>query len=112
MTFKIPLLLFLLAFLLTQCEKDNFVHIPDDAFLHALIELGVDKNGDGEICSCEAEKITYLDLREVILSDMTGIEAFIHLDTLMCGSFPEGNLFSTLDVSHNTGLKMLMCFNI
>ena len=37
------------------------VEIPDDAFMSALIVRGVDKNGDGEICPCEAEEITSLD---------------------------------------------------
>jgi len=52
----IPFIVFLpfaLIVLFTQCKKEpgiELVDFPDDAFLTALIELGVDKNGDGEIC--------------------------------------------------------------
>ncbi len=50
---KLLLLPLALIILFTQCEKEpEPVNIPDDAFLNALIEEGVDTNGDGEICSC------------------------------------------------------------
>ena len=105
----IPYLLILpltLILLLTQCEKDpEPFNIPDDAFLTALIEEGVDTNGDGEISPAEAEVITYLDVRFDSISDMTGIEAFINLDTLDCGY----NQLTSLDVSNNTALTSLWC---
>ena len=72
-----------LIVLLTQCEiEPGHVNIPDDAFLTALIELGVDTNEDGTISPAEAEAITSLDVSGVAFEegsilDMTGIEAFI-----------------------------------
>ena len=73
-----------LALLFTQCDKDdpiNSVDIPDDAFLNALIEEGVDTNGDSLISSAEAAEVTSLEIRGPInekytIKDLTGIEAF------------------------------------
>jgi len=95
--------------LLSQCEKDELnpiVTIPDNNFLSALINLGVDTNGDGIICSQEAEAITFLDVKHKSIADMTGIEAFVNLERLECG----GNQLSKLDVSNNTALTELYCW--
>ncbi|MCK4989102.1 MAG: hypothetical protein KAS29_01395 [Bacteroidales bacterium] len=45
------LLIFILPIVFTRCEKepDPIITIPDDNFLNALIELGVDTNGDSII---------------------------------------------------------------
>ena len=124
---KLLLLPLVLIILFTQCEKEpeiELVDIPDDAFLTALIELGVDKNGDGEICPCEAEEITFLDVSEKGISDMTGIETFINLEMLDCWDNEltalnvssnieltdlscSGNQLTSLDVSYNTALTSL-----
>ena len=100
-------LLFLLTMvILSQCEKDDpQVTIPDNNFLNALIELGFDTNGDGFISPAEAKAITFLAVSGNIISDLTGIEAFVNLDTLYC-SF---NLLTSLDVSNNTALEFLYC---
>ena len=107
-------LLFLLTVvILSQCKKDvepNTVTIHDDNFLNALIELGVDTNGDSIISSAEAEAITYLDVSGTYgtpgeIEDMQGIEAFINLDTLYCSY----NQLTTLDISNNTALVSLHC---
>ena len=50
--------------LICQCENEPEPIIPDNAFLNALIELGVDSNGDGEISPGEAETVTELDVSE------------------------------------------------
>ncbi len=108
---KIPIktLLFLLTVvLLSQCEKDEpnpKVTIPNYNFLNALIELGIDTNGDGIISPAEAELILSLDVSEESISDMTGIEAFVNLSFLNCG----GNKLISLDVSNNTALIELDC---
>jgi Leucine-rich repeat (LRR) protein len=97
-----------LLVLLTQCEKEPEpinISVPDDAFLNALIELGVDANGDGMICTCEAEKITSLDINSREITDLSGIEEFINLRVLHCGF----NLLTSLDVSKNRELIELWC---
>lgn len=94
--------------LFTQCKKEpelELVTISDDAFLSALIEAGVDKDLDGQICTCEAEFVRTLDVSGKQISDMTGIEKFIYLDTLVCS----GNQLSFLDLTGNPELKYLDC---
>jgi len=102
-----------LILLFPQCEKEpdpidpnEPVNIPDQAFLDALIEEGVDINGDNIISYGEAEAINNLRVGGNI-SDMTGIEAFINLDTLFC----DHNPISFLDVSKLSNLKVLNCFS-
>ena len=95
--------------LLCHCKKENdtipTVEISDDNFLQALIELGVDKNGDGIISPDEAEIITSLDLNKDSICNLKGIEAFINLDTLNCSN----NFLSSLDFSAITGMVYLDC---
>jgi len=104
---KSALLFFLI--ILVQCKKDSVfkVHIADANFLNALIERGVDINGDSIISPEEAEIITFLDISGENISDLAGIEAFINLDTLLCLF---NNLIS-LDVSGKTALKLFACRN-
>jgi hypothetical protein len=70
-TFKILLFLLALIVLFTQCEKDPEPNIPDDAFLNALIEEGVDTNGDGIISPAEAEAVISLDVYRENISNQT-----------------------------------------
>ena len=90
-----------LIVLFTQCEKEEpFVKITDNNFLNALIELGIDTDGDGKISPAEAETVTFLDVRRNSISELTGIAAFVNLDTLKCMS----NDITRLDLSDNTAL--------
>ena len=115
---KILLLPLTLIVLFTQCEKNDpvdSVDIPDQAFLTALIELGVDTDGDGIISSSEAEAVIKLDIRGLYMqgeeyfqrniASLEGIEAFVNIEDLNC-SF---NRLNTLDVSKNIHLKKLDC---
>lgn len=97
-----------LTLLITQCEKsfcDDCPVIPDDAFLDALIENGVDTNEDGQISYAEAEAVTSLNVGQKRISDLTGIESFVNLENLSCYI----NQITTLDVSKNIALKELWC---
>jgi hypothetical protein len=80
------------------------VHIST-SFLLALIQEGVDTNGDSQINIEEAEALSFLNVAGYGITDMTGIETFFNLDTLYCGD----NHFSSLDVSSNSALKYLDC---
>ncbi len=79
------------------------VNIPDAEFLNALIDDGIDTNGDSLISYTEAEAKTCLYVSGKNISDMTGIEAFVNLDTLGCS----WNQLTSLDVTNNIALLEL-----
>jgi len=80
------------------------VNIPDSIFLYILIDYGVDTSGDGQISYEEAAAVSCLNLGWWFqIKSLTGIEAFVNLDTLNCSD----HLLSSLDVSGCTALKVL-----
>ena len=81
------------------------VNIPDPLFLQALIEDGVDTNGDGLIQVSEAEAVVELIVRFDQITDLEGIQAFVNLTILFC----EGNKLVNIDLSNNTLLTYLDC---
>lgn len=100
----------LILIIASACTKDieqTIVDIPDNNFLLALIDQGVDINGDSQISSSEAELINYLDLRGRNISDLTGIEAFIYVDTLDCSE----NELTSINISTLEELRVLRCSN-
>ncbi len=98
---KIILITFLaLGWVITSAQS---VNIPDFNFKQALIDEGVDSNGDGEIQSSEAEIIRYLDVSNRNIVDLSGIEAFIGLDTLLSSN----NMIEKLELNSNSELKLL-----
>lgn len=103
------LLCILTALLLTRCDKETDpneqVEIPDNTLLDALIEEGIDTNGDGLISYGEASEVTRLSVHRRGISDMAGIEAFVNLETLHCYC----NEIEELDVSNNIALSRLWC---
>jgi len=122
-------LLLVLLFGTSQCQKTDpgpFVSIPDPNFLSELIQIGVDDNGDGLISKEEAESTSTLYLGPSGISDLTGIEAFVNLDTLVARVNPllppdlSGNTslrylslrgcgLTSLDITKNRALKYLDC---
>ena len=106
--FRVLFLVSAVTLLCTQCEvfePEPDVNIPDEAFLNALIDLGIDRNEDGAISPSEAEEIPHIDVSDRGISDMTGIEAFTDLERLNCWK----NQLTSLDVSQNTALTDLYC---
>ena len=81
------------------------VNIIDTNFLSALVEMGVDENGDNVISHSEAEAIINLGVSFRDISDMTKIEAFVNLESLYC----IGNQLTNLDVSNCSSLTLLDC---
>jgi len=114
---KIFFLLLPFVLILCTCEKNDdgpdsngIISIPDTVFLYALIDEGVDTNGDSLISYAEAEAVKYLNFFRFLSStisnatDLTGIEAFINLDTLSATNITG---IRELDLSKLTKLKYL-----
>ena len=94
-------------------------YIPDDVFEQTLIDLGYDSGPlNNYVETASLDKITYLDLSHKKINDLTGIEDFINLQTLIYDdSFinilketkkntfiklaNKNNSFNELDVSRN-----------
>lgn len=86
------------------------VNIPDANFKNALLNHNptIDTNGDGDIQVSEAQGFYgSLYLFNKNISDLTGIEAFIHIGRLKCAN----NNLTTLDLSQHTLLEGLYCGN-
>jgi hypothetical protein len=97
------------------------VDIPDTAFLNALVESGVDHDGDGKISMSEAEAVTSLDIsgdgvicgtepldpcwNEGNINNLSGIASFINLDTLIC----KYNRIDSVFIPSGISLKYLDC---
>ncbi|MCB0692353.1 MAG: hypothetical protein KDC16_11965, partial [Saprospiraceae bacterium] len=81
------LLLILTVLLLsTKSYTQDIVDIPDPNFKQALIEEGVDTNGDGEIQVNEAEAVEWLVLEKpTVLNNLIGINSFVNLQSLELG---------------------------
>lgn len=123
------LLILLIFILLAQCKKGAdkaLVNIPDQNFLNELLDAGVDQDGDGRISHPEAESTLSLFLGPSNIKDLSGIEAFINLDTLEVRVNPlippdlssnktlrylalKGCGLTQLDISKNGALKHLDC---
>jgi Leucine-rich repeat (LRR) protein len=84
----------------------QFVDIPDNAFLKALIDEGVDTNNDGLISETEAQAVHQLEIANKGIKDLSGIASFTYLETLFC----EKNALSQLDLSNNPKLKTISCY--
>ena len=85
------------------------VNIPDVSFKAYLLgNSSINTNSDAFIQVAEATAFTgNIDVGFSGISDLTGIEAFTALTQLDC----DNNSLTTLDVSQNTALTTLYCFN-
>jgi Leucine-rich repeat (LRR) protein/predicted GH43/DUF377 family glycosyl hydrolase len=101
-------------------ESSPCVDIPDTFFLFALIDKGVDTNGDSLISYAEAEAVHSLNVNGGLILDnwaqriagstgqilsLEGIESFKNLEALYC----QGNQITDLDLTENLSLKVLDC---
>ena len=93
---KNSILLFCYLLLLQQ-GLAQYTQVPDSNFEQALIDLGIDSEGilDGQFLTTDALGVLELLIQERSISDLTGIEAFIDLLSLVAF---ENNL-SSIDLS-------------
>ncbi len=81
------------------------ITIIDPNFEQALIDLNMDYDDvvDTKIFKDIAEKITILDVSNKNISDLTGIEGFVNLETLTANK----NNLTNVNISDNVKLKIL-----
>ena len=81
-------------------------YVPDDIFEGELILLGYDSGPlDDSVLTVNISQIEGLNLADKQIDDLTGIEGFTGLEALSCNN----NALTTLDLTHNTELKLLYC---
>ncbi len=91
------------SWIITDAGENCLVNSPDENFLTALVNLGVDTDVSGDISYQEAAVVNNLQMAGQGISDLTGIEAFTALTTLNVNN----NSITSIDVSYNTALTTL-----
>ena len=87
--------------LVAEFNETNF---PDATF-RAYVSDNFDRNGDGILTSAEANAVTQINVRDMGIASLQGIENFTALQFLDCGC----NNLTELDLSGNTALMFLDC---
>lgn len=102
------ILSFFILFILANTVISQTTAIPDANFEQALINLGYDTGiPDGVVLTANIDTVTSLPLTFLNISDLTGIEDFIALDSLMCNN----NMLTSLNVTQNINLTFLNCWD-
>lgn len=106
---KKPLLLAIVSTITSFGTFAQNVNIPDANFKAYLVgNSAINTNADAEIQVSEANAFTgTINCQNLNISDLTGIEVFTSLTSLLCGNNPLG----TIDVSQNTALQMFQPHN-
>ncbi|WP_430412057.1 leucine-rich repeat domain-containing protein [Kordia sp.] len=90
------------------CVSTNTIpgltYVPDDNFEQALIDLGYDITLDDYVTTSNINTVNDLNIRDLGIFDLTGIEDFAGLEILNCGL----NFLGELDLSNNTNLNYLI----
>lgn len=82
----------------------QYTFIPDNNFEQKLIDLEIDTDGlNGKVLTSNINTLTSLYVNKSSIQDLTGIEDFVNLETLICN----GNSIANLDLSKNTKLSYL-----
>ncbi|MET2986240.1 leucine-rich repeat domain-containing protein [Aureibaculum conchae] len=100
---KLSTIVFLLVAFHSFAQTTN---IPDSNFEQALIDLNYDTGiVDGTVPTINIANVTTLNIANKEILDLTGIEDFAALETLICHS----NKLTNLDLSQNINLISLFC---
>ena len=96
-----------LLFLFSLSVFSQYTSIPDTNFEQSLINYGYDLVKDGFVETSAIDTVTDLTINNNNISDLTGIESFIALQSLFCYD----NNLSTLNLVNNTQLFEVTCSN-
>ena len=96
-----------LLFLFPLSAFSQYTSIPDTNFEQSLINYGYDLVKDGFVETSAIDTVTDLTINNNNISDLTGIESFIALQSLFCYD----NNLSTLNLVNNTQLFEVTCSN-
>jgi gliding motility-associated-like protein len=89
-------------------NTQQLTYVPDDNFEQELINLGYDSGSlDDYVLTSNINTITTLNLNNLNISDLTGIQDFIALENLQFS----GNQVSTVNLTTLTNLQTLNCVN-
>jgi len=88
-----------------DCSGSDTTSIPDSKFEQALIDLGIltDNTVDGSVDKTEISVVTNLNISGLDISDLSGIEDFTSLETLIVSN----NQLTYLDLRNNLNLRFL-----
>lgn len=89
----------------SEFPGNTVIQFPDPNFEAAVREFIAKPKGD--ILDSDVAKIIELDVSDLYIVDLTGIEYFTALEVLNCSE----NQLTTLDVSQNTALKEFYCWD-
>jgi len=93
---------------LEECQANcnlELTYIPDDNFEQKLINLGYDNVMDDYVITNNINTLTYLNIGDSQISDLTGIEDFTQLTYLHCSN----NELTDINLSQNQQLVDLYC---
>lgn len=91
---------------ITRSVKAQITLIPDPKFEQVLIDLGLDVPPlDGYVLKSNISSITSIDVANKNITDLTGIQDFVSLNSLLCNN----NNLTKLDVTKNIALTRLIC---
>jgi len=97
--------LFLLLFCFPFQLFAQYTYVPDDNFEQELINLGLDQYLDNTVLTVSIDTVTTLYIQSSGISDLTGIESFVALQSLFCYD----NNLNTLNLANNTQLFEVTC---
>lgn len=108
--------LLLLLLFIVQWSQAQIVNIPDANFKNYLLttivvdtdndffsDSSIDINNDGEIQESEALLMTFINVNNLSITSLEGIQYFTNLEQLYCNN----HRISTLDLSQNVNLERL-----
>jgi Leucine-rich repeat (LRR) protein len=82
-------------------------YVPDDNFEQALIDQGIDSDGtlNNFVPTGDISTLTVLDVSNLSIADLTGIEDFVALVDLNVSN----NMLTSLELTNNSSLEILDC---